>query len=312
MKIIFMGTPEFSCGILEALNEKYEVLGVVTQPDKVVGRKKVLSFSPVKKTAISLGLAVFQPTKIKDNYDDILALKADILVTAAYGQIVPEDFLNSFKFAINVHASLLPKHRGGAPIQRCLINGDKTTGVTIMQMVKRMDAGKIYASESIDILDSDNNTTLFKKLSIVGRDLLLRNIESIYNNKNIGSIQREEEVSYSYNIKRSEEQISFDKTSREVFNQIRGLAMEPGAYAIINGESLKIYQAKELYDGFTMNNSAPGTVLKAKKELIVKTKDSAVSILLIQPQGKKIMDIKSFLNGQKILSVGDVFKYSLD
>lgn len=307
MKIIFMGTPNFSCGILEALNEKYDVVGVISQPDKLVGRKKKLTFTPVKVKALELNLPVFQPEKIKNDYTDIIALNADVLVTAAYGQIVPEAFLNSFKYCINVHASLLPKYRGGAPIQRSIMNGDEYTGVTIMEMVKAMDAGRIFATKSIKIEDSYNNTILFEKLSVIGRDLLIENIESIVSGKNTGSSQKADEITYAYNIKRSEEQIDFNKTSREVFNQIRGLATEPGAFAIINDEPIKVYKSEELFGDF---NGEVGTVLKTKKQLIVKTKDSAVSLLLVQPRGKKVMDAKSFLNGQKLFAVGDKFLYT--
>lgn len=306
MKIIFMGTPTFSCGILEALNEKYEVVAVVSQPDKLVGRKKKLTFTPLKETALKLGIPVYQPVKIKNDYGMLLELGADTLVTAAYGQIVPEAFLNGFKICINVHASLLPKYRGGAPIQRSIMNGDKETGVTIMEMVKAMDAGRIFAVESLKIEDTDNNEILFEKLSVLGCKLLMNNIEDIYNGKNKGSSQRDEEVTYAYNIKRSEEQIDFNKTSREVFNCIRGLAVEPGSYAVINDEPIKIYSSKELFGDFL---GTPGTVLKDKKELIVKTKDSAISLLKVQPRGKKVMDASSFLNGQKLFVEGDTFKY---
>ena len=164
MKIVFMGTPEFAVPILEALNEKYEVSLVVTQADKLVGRKQIPTFSPVKEKAIELNIPVFQPLKLRDDYQTIIDQHADLLITAAYGQFVPTKVLKVFKKCINVHGSLLPKRRGGAPIQRSIIEGDSTTGVTIMEMVKGMDQGRMFAKEAIDILDSDDNTSLLTSL----------------------------------------------------------------------------------------------------------------------------------------------------
>ena len=198
MKIVFMGTPEFSVPILKALEEKYDVALVISQPNRVK-KKGVFVDTPVAACAKELGLHLIQPEHIKDSVEDVIG-KGDILVTAAYGQYVPSKILNSFKKCINVHASLLPKHRGGAPIQRCLMNGDKKTGVTIMEMTKRLDAGKMFAKVEYEIKEDDNNETLFNKLSLLGRDLLLENIEDIYEGKNLGVPQNEEEATVSPNI----------------------------------------------------------------------------------------------------------------
>lgn len=303
MKIIFMGTPNFAVPSLEALNEKYEVVLVVSQPAKPEGRKGILKNPPVALKALELGIQLFQPEHIKNEYEYLKNIKADMIVTAAYGQFIPTKILNLYKKCINVHGSLLPHHRGGAPIQRAIINGDKKTGVTIMEMVKKMDAGRMYASSEIPILDSDNNSSLFEKLAIIGKNLLMENIEDIYNGKNEGIMQNEEEATISPNIAPEEEKINFNIDARKVFNLIRGLSDEPGAYCEYNGQRIKIYKASiEKND----SDASPGTIINIKKSLIVKCKTDAISILELQIPGKKRMNVKDFLNGQKLLNLNDI------
>lgn len=303
MKIIFMGTPNFAVPSLEALNEKYEVVLVVSQPAKPEGRKGILKNPPVALKALELGIQLFQPEHIKNEYEYFKNIKADMIVTAAYGQFIPTKILNLYKKCINVHGSLLPHHRGGAPIQRAIINGDKKTGVTIMEMVKKMDAGRMYASSEIPILDSDNNSSLFEKLAIIGKNLLMENIEDIYNGKNEGIMQNEEEATISPNIAPEEEKINFNIDARKVFNLIRGLSDEPGAYCEYNGQRIKIYKASiEKKD----SDASPGTIINIKKSLIVKCKTDAISILELQIPGKKRMNVKDFLNGQKLLNLNDI------
>lgn len=303
MKIIFMGTPNFAVPSLEALNEKYEVVLVVSQPAKPEGRKGILKNPPVALKALELGIQLFQPEHIKNEYEYFKNIKADMIVTAAYGQFIPTKILNLYKKCINVHGSLLPHHRGGAPIQRAIINGDKKTGVTIMEMVKKMDAGRMYASSEIPILDSDNNSSLFEKLAIIGKNLLMENIEDIYNGKNEGIMQNEEEATISPNIAPEEEKIDFNIDARKVFNLIRGLSDEPGAYCEYNGQRIKIYKASiEKND----SDASPGTIINIKKSLIVKCKTDAISILELQIPGKKRMNVKDFLNGQKLLNLNDI------
>ncbi len=303
MKIIFMGTPNFAVPSLEALNEKYEVVLVVSQPAKPEGRKGILKNPPVALKALELGIQLFQPEHIKNEYEYFKNIKADMIVTAAYGQFIPTKILNLYKKCINVHGSLLPHHRGGAPIQRAIINGDKKTGVTIMEMVKKMDAGRMYASSEIPILDSDNNSSLFEKLAIIGKNLLIENIEDIYNGKNEGIMQNEEEATISPNIAPEEEKINFNIDARKVFNLIRGLSDEPGAYCEYNGQRIKIYKASiEKND----SDASPGTIINIKKSLIVKCKTDAISILELQIPGKKRMNVKDFLNGQKLLNLNDI------
>lgn len=303
MKIIFMGTPNFAVPSLEALNEKYEVVLVVSQPAKPEGRKGILKNPPVALKALELGIQLFQPEHIKNEYEYFKNIKADMIVTAAYGQFIPTKILNLYKKCINVHGSLLPHHRGGAPIQRAIINGDNKTGVTIMEMVKKMDAGRMYASSEIPILDSDNNSSLFEKLAILGKNLLMENIEDIYNGKNEGIMQNEEEATISPNIVPEEEKINFNIDARKVFNLIRGLSDEPGAYCEYNGQRIKIYKASiEKND----SDASPGTIINIKKSLIVKCKTDAISILELQIPGKKRMNVKDFLNGQKLLNLNDI------
>lgn len=303
MKIIFMGTPDFAVPLLEALNEKYEVVLVVSQPAKPEGRKGILKNPPVALKALELGIQLFQPEHIKNEYEYFKNIQADMIVTAAYGQFIPTKILNLYKKCINVHGSLLPHHRGGAPIQRAIINGDKKTGVTIMEMVKKMDAGRMYASSEIPILDSDNNSSLFEKLAIIGKNLLMENIEDIYNGKNEGIMQNEEEATISPNIAPEEEKINFNIDARKVFNLIRGLSDEPGAYCEYNGQRIKIYKASiEKND----SDASPGTIINIKKSLVVKCKTDAISILELQIPGKKRMNVKDFLNGQKLLKLNDI------
>ena len=217
MKIIFMGTPDFAIPILEALNEKYEIVLVVSQPAKPEGRKGILHNPPVIEKAHELGLNTYQPICIKDSYEYFKNIEADIIVTAAYGQFIPTKILNLYKKAINVHGSLLPRHRGGAPIQRSIMEGDTTTGVTIMEMVKKMDAGRMYAAASIPILDEDNNTSLFEKLSVIGAKLLMDNIEDIYNDIN-KKIKRSKTNSISQDL------LDADKALIRLFNKQLGKA----------------------------------------------------------------------------------------
>lgn len=304
MRIVFMGTPEFACNVLSGLNDKYEIALVISQPNREK-KKGALIPTPVANLATELGLKLIQPEKIANAYSDILEAKADVLVSAAYGQYIPSKILNLFKYKINVHGSLLPLHRGGAPIQRCLINGDTKTGVTIMEMAKGLDTGKIYSMAEYQIEDDDNSTTLFEKLSVIGRDLLLNTIEDIVSDKNLGIPQDDSKSTYSKNIEKEEELIKLNNTSKNIVNQIRGLAMTPGAYINVSNINLKVYKAsKREYSG----NELPGTILSIKKEILIKTKDGAISLELVQMPGKKIITGKEFSNGQKLFTVGQVLE----
>ena len=309
MRIVFMGTPEFSVNVLEGLLEKYEVVLVVTQPDKLVGRKQTLEYSPVKKAALQHGLSVFQPIKIKDDYQAVLDANPDIIITAAFGQFIPNVILNYPKYGcVNVHGSLLPKYRGGSPIQTSIINGEKETGITIMYMASKMDAGDIIAQRSIAILPEDDNGTMFDKLSVLGRDLLLETLPSIFDGTNVRIPQDEEKVTYAYNITHNDQFINWNKTSDEIVNFVRGLAPNPTALTSINGTIIKVFKAKKVSDEVS---GVPGEVIKLNKELLVCTSNGVVSILELQQAGKNKMDAKSFLNGQKILTLNCVLENNI-
>ena len=258
-KIVFMGTPDFAASILEGLIENYNVVGVVSQPDKKVGRKQILTPPPVKKVAMEHGIKVLQPTKIKDEYQEILNLNPDLIITCAYGQFIPKIILDYPSFGcINVHPSLLPKLRGGAPIHKAIIDGYDKTGVTIMYMDEKMDSGDIISAEETKIELTDNLEILQERLSVIGKDLLLKTLPSIFNRTNQRIKQNPDEVTFAYNITKEEEHIDFSKTKKEIFNQVRGLNPIPGAYCLLNDEVLKIYNTD-----LSSNN-----LLKDKKILI--------------------------------------------
>lgn len=297
-KIVFLGTPEFSACVLQGLiDAKYNIIAVVTQPDKPVGRKRILTPTPVKEVALRHNIDVYQPVSLRKDYEFLKNMDFDMLITAAYGQILPQEVLDLSKVNnINVHASLLPKHRGGAPIHRSIINGDKTTGVTIMKMIYKMDAGCMYAKQEVEIDEQINTTELFNKLQYVGRDLLLKVLPDLLDNKLEGIEQNEDEATYSFNIKREEEKIDFNKTTLQVHNLIRGLAEVPGAYCIFKEKEMKVYRAK-IYKLCEDNVEVGSLKIENKNELIVKCSDGYLRLLEIKLEGKQRMDVSAFLNG---------------
>jgi len=302
-KIVFMGTPEFSVPILKGLLEfGYEILAVVTQPDRPVGRKKILLPSPVKVLSLENSLSVFQPEKITASpYEEqIIALNPDLIITAAFGQFLSERLLHSPKNgALNVHASLLPKNRGGSPVHSAIINGEKETGVTIMEMVKKMDAGDIIARSAIPIEDVDNVGTMFEKLSLLGRDLLLETLPKYLNQEIVPVKQEASQVTFSPNITREDEKIDWQKSAREIFNQVRGMYPWPIAYTTYQGTILKVLEVKVLRGEIMGVAKAPGVIVKrTKKELgVVCGDEGIVQLLKVQPAGKKSLKIVDFLNG---------------
>ena len=307
-KILFMGTPDFSATVLKGLisDERYEILAVVTQPDRAVGRKKEIRMTPVKEAALEAGLPIYQPEKLSGSQEleDLLALGADGIVTAAFGQFLPSRLLEAMKFSVNVHASLLPKYRGGAPIHYAIMNGDKEAGVTIIEMVKEMDAGDMISSRAIPILEEDNVGTMFDKLALVGRDLLLETLPAYLAGELKPQPQDPQQVTFSPNIKPEEERLDWTRTNRELFNQVRGMYPWPVAHTLWKGERFKIYQAKP-YEG----QGQPGTILALhKNEIVVATGEGALALTLVQPAGKPKMAVGDFLNGLgRQLQVGDQF-----
>ena len=309
MRIVFMGTPDFSVPVLEGLIENYNVVGVVSQPDKEVGRKRVLTPTPTKEVALKNNIPVIQPIKIRKEYQEVLDLKPDLIVTCAYGQIIPKEILDCpILGCINVHGSLLPKLRGGAPIHHAIIDGYDKTGITIMYMDEAMDSGDIISQRSIKIEDSDNVGILWDKMSLLGRDLLLETLPSIIDGTNDRIKQDESLVTFGLNIKREEEHIDFNKTSREVFNQIRGLNPWPSANAILDGNEMKIYSS--IIGDRTFSNKSNGEICDiTKKGISVKTGDGEIILTDIKPFGKKRMDAYSYVNGVgKDNLIGKVFK----
>ncbi len=298
IKVIFMGTPIFASIILDELIKKYNVIMVVCQPDREKDRKGNIIYSPCKKLAIENNIQVFQPLKIRDEYQKILDMNPDIIITAAYGQIIPDIVLNYPKYgAINVHGSLLPKLRGGAPIHHAIINGDKEIGVTIMYMDKRMDAGDIISQRAIPLTNDMNLDIAYEKLAIIGRDLLIETIPSIINGTNNRIHQNENEVTFGYNITKEEEKINFDDTSMNVYNKIRGLSSVPGAYAIINNKRMKVYSST-ISD--IKSKNLPGVIEDIRNDgIYVNTKDYIIKLTDIKLEGKKRCMVHEFINGIK-------------
>ena len=298
LKVVFMGTPDFCLPILKMLNDNYQVVGVVTQPDKQVGRKKEISFSPVKKMALSLGLNVLQPVKIRTDYEDILKLNADIIITCAYGQIVPEVILKAPRYGcINVHASLLPLLRGGAPIHKAIIYGLKQTGITIMYMDNKMDTGDIISKRPIKIEDCDTAQTLHDKLKDVAVSLLEETLPEILSGTNKREKQDDSKATYAYNVTREEEHVDFNDDSIKIYNKIRGLNSWPVAYSLLDEKPIKLWMSK-VYD--KKLKSKPGTIIDINKEgILVATKDNGILITELQLPGKRKTLVKDFINGIK-------------
>lgn len=296
IKIVFMGTPSFAVPILEALIDNYNVIMVVCQPDKEKDRKGNIIYSPCKEIALKNDIEVYQPNKIRDEYQYILDKNPDIIITAAYGQIIPLEILEYPKYGcINVHGSLLPKLRGGAPIHHAIINGDKFAGVTIMYMDKKMDAGDIISQRSIEIGENTILDDLYYKLSIIGRDLLLDTLPSIFNGTNDRIKQDENKVTFGFNITKEEEKIDFNDTSNNIHNKIRGLSSIPGAYAIINNKRMKIYLSEKTNN---ISKSKPGTINDINENgIIVSTKDYDIILKDIKLEGKNRCNVKDFING---------------
>lgn len=303
-KVVFMGTPDFASLVLENLIKHTNVVLVVTQPDKEVGRKKEIKFSPVKNIAIKNGIKVFQPDRIRNDYQEVLDAEPDIIITCAYGQIIPTVLLDAPEYkAINVHASLLPKLRGGAPIHKAIIYGYEKTGITIMYMSDKMDAGDIISQKEIIISDEDNAGTLHDKLSIFGTDLLISTLPEIFSKSNKRIVQDEDEVTFAYNIKREEELIDFNKPAREVYNQVRGLYPWPTAYAVLNGIEIKILSCQI----GNQTKGKPGEIINADKNgLSVMCGDKEIITTKLKESGKKEMSASEFINGKKNL-LGEVF-----
>jgi methionyl-tRNA formyltransferase len=295
IKVVFMGTPDFAVSILDMLVKNTNVVGVVTQPDKEVGRHKVLTASPVKEFALKNNIQIFQPIKIRNEYQNILDLKPDIIITCAYGQMLPMDILTNPRLGcINVHASLLPKLRGGAPIQHAIIDGLKETGITVMYMAEHMDDGDIIAMDKYMIKDNDTYGSLCEVLSKMGSELLLKVLPDIINLSNERIKQNSEEVTFAWNIKREEEHIDFMKSAKEVDQLVRGLNPFPYANTIIDNQEYKIIEGY-----YVIKNSTPNKINEVTKDAIgFGCIDGIYYATKIKQAGKKEMIVKDYLNGK--------------
>lgn len=299
-KIVFMGTPDFSVPVLQrVIKEGYNVIAVVTQPDRPVGRKRVLTPPPVKIEAVKQGIPVYQPEKIRNEAElaEILALKPDLIITAAFGQILPNKLLEAPKYGcINVHASLLPELRGGAPIHYSILQGKEKTGITIMYMAEKLDAGDILTQAEVKIEEEDNVGTLHEKLSQIGSDLLAETIPKLFNREITPVKQNDAKATFAPNIKREQEKIDWDKSGEDIYNHVRGLNPWPVAYTLLKGETLKVWTTKKIQLSSPVQ---PGVVIDVLEEgFVVGTGNTtAVLILELQPAGKKKMMAKDYLRG---------------
>lgn len=297
VKIVFMGTPNFAVPILEGLISKYDVKAVVTQPDRKVGREGKITKSPIKKLAEKYNLFILQPENIKEEWNEIVSFHPNLIITCAYGQILPRELLVYPEYGcINVHASLLPKLRGGAPIHHAIIDGYKKTGITIMYMSPKMDEGDMISQCEIEITDIDTAETLHNKLQIVAKDLLLETIPDIIEHKALRIKQNEDEATYGYNITKEDERIHFEKGRRQVYNQIRGLNSWPGAYAMLDGKRMKIWKCYISENSFT--NQINGQITGIYEDGFgIKVSNGEIIVTEIQPEGKKKMSAISYING---------------
>ena len=297
-KIVFMGTPDFSTGVLEMLIQEYDVIAVVTQPDRPVGRKKILTPPPVKKVALEHNIPVYQPEKLNNSseLEEIINLKPDLIVTAAFGQLLPKALLDAPKHkAINVHASLLPKYRGGAPIHYAVMNGEKKTGITIMYMAEKLDAGNIISQDEVEILENDIVGEVHDKLATLGTDLLKRTLPTIFNGTNDSIVQDDSLATFASNISREDERIDWTKDAQTIHNHIRGLSPWPVAYTTMDGKNLKLWRS-EIVENV---KSEPGEIIETTKDAIIVATGSedGVALTEIQLAGKKRVKTRDYISG---------------
>ncbi|WP_301419964.1 methionyl-tRNA formyltransferase [Mammaliicoccus lentus] len=297
-KIVFMGTPDFSTGVLEMLIQEYDVIAVVTQPDRPVGRKKILTPPPVKKVALEHNIPVYQPEKLNNSseLEEIINLNPDLIVTAAFGQLLPKSLLDAPKHkAINVHASLLPKYRGGAPIHYAVMNGEKKTGITIMYMAEKLDAGNIISQDEVEILENDTVGEVHDKLATLGTDLLKRTLPTIFNGTNDSIVQDDSLATFASNISREDERIDWTKDAQTIHNHIRGLSPWPVAYTTMDGKNLKLWRS-EIVENV---KGEPGEIIETTKEAIIVATGSedGVALTEIQLAGKKRVKTRDYISG---------------
>lgn len=294
-RVVFMGTPDFAVPVLEKLIENTNVVLVVTKKDAYVGRKKILTESPVAMCAHEHNIEVYKPNKLKEDYEYILNKKPDIIITCAYGSIVPKVVLDYPSYGcINVHASLLPKYRGASPIVASILNGEKETGITIMYMDEGIDTGNIIMSRSIEIEDNDNSLSLSNKLSLLGANLLIDTLPKIFEGENFDIPQDNEEATYVGMLKREDEHIDFNNSVENIKNQVRAFSPEPYAFINIDDTEYKISEVEIK----KCDVSKIGIIVEVNKDSFgITAKDGIVYIKRIKPSGKKEMSVRDFFNG---------------
>ena len=294
LKVVFMGSPSFSVPVLEELNKNVNVVGVVTAPDAYVGRKKILTMCPVKEKAVGLGLKVYSPIKLRSDFEFIKELNPDMIITCAYGQILSEEILNIPKLGcFNLHGSLLPKYRGGAPIHYAILNGDEKTGITLMYMDKGMDSGDMIAKEEIKIEDNDNIESLTNKLSIIASKMIIKYLPSLIDGTNNRVKQDINKVTFSPIITREDEHLDFNVTAKEIFNRYRMLSPNPLPNIKIDDIEYKIAECK-IVDA---SGKVSTVVSKDKNLFTIMAKDKGIMVSKIKPIGKNIMNVRDFFNG---------------
>jgi methionyl-tRNA formyltransferase len=317
MKIVFMGTPDFAKESLETLyNAKYEILAVVTNPDRPKGRGMKMIASPVKEFALEKGIKIYQPEKVRNNEEfisEIKALKPDVICVVAYGKILPKEILEiPSKGCINVHGSLLPKYRGAAPIQWAVLNGDKKTGVTTMYMDVGMDTGDMILKQETQIGEDETTGELWERLSKIGGDLLVKTLKEI-ENKTAPRIKQGDDFTMAPMLDKSMAKIDWEnKTALEIKNLVRGLNPIMGAYTFLNGKKIKFWKvdvAKDIFADGDMEFMKNGTVIVSDKRdgIYIKTKDGILKVLEVQGENAKKMPIQDYLRGNQINKF-DVFE----
>ncbi|WP_338963690.1 MULTISPECIES: methionyl-tRNA formyltransferase [unclassified Spiroplasma] len=300
-KVIFMGTPVFATAVLTALTKlapTIELIGIVTQPDRKIGRNQKIQFSPVKEFGLAHQIQVFQPEKINDLYTELEALQPDVIVTCAYGQFIPERILKLAKInCINVHASLLPKLRGGAPIHKAIMYGEQETGITLMKMIKKMDAGEMYFQEALTIAADETASSLHDRLMTLAGGMVEKSLLDIITGQQLGTTQDEKQVTFAYNITRDEEKINWYLPKQNIYDQIRGLYAWPIAYTTVDNVIYKIHQAVIAEEPLTEKDVdlVNGTIIAVLKTGVkVKVEDGYLLITRLQREGKKVTEAKNY------------------
>lgn len=298
-KIIYMGTPEISAEVFSRLIDAgFHFVAAITNEDRPVGRKHELQPTPVKKVALEHGIPVYQPHRIRLEHDFLSEIPCDLILTMAYGQIVPKEVLDHPKYGcLNLHGSLLPKYRGAAPMQRAIMNQEKETGVTLMEMVEAMDAGRMYAKVSFPILDNDDYGSVCMKMAEAAAKAAIDNILKYLNGELEGIKQEESEVSFAAKVLPEDEHLDFAMPSDKLHAYIRALSPVPGGYALLEGKKLKIFEAA-LAEG----KGEAGEILCSKKRFIVACGEGALEIIRLQMEGKKPMLARDFINGNPNLA----------